>query len=112
MLKSYLLWFPPQKELLFSEHQSGEWLSLLETVKLFFSLRSDCEVVTVTTILNLQCLKQGHYLSLKGAICFLNLFSKFVMCAELYSFGLKLKEIILKLSISENKSNGKKYQPV
>lgn len=35
------------------------------------------------------------------------------MCAELDSFRLKLKEIILNLSISEEtKSNVKKYQPV
>lgn len=111
MLKSYLLWFPPQKELSFSENESERRVFPLETV--YFSFKNDCEVITVTTSLNVQCIRLGHYLSLKNTVCFLSKFSTFVMCAELDSFRLNLKEIIFNLSISEKtQSNGKKYQPV
>lgn len=94
-----LLRFPPQKELSFSDTESEQWLFPLET--LYFSLRNDCEVITVTTSLNVQCVGLGHYLSLKNTICFLSKFSKFVMCAELHSFRLKLKAIIFNVSVSE-----------
>lgn len=112
MLKS-CYGFHPRKNFQRMIQNSGFFFSPRNYIFLYFSLRNDCEVVTVTTSLNVQCLRLGHYLSLKNTICFLSKFSKFVMCAELDSFSLKFKEIIFNLSISEEtKSNVKKYQPV